>query len=272
MRAIAVANKKGGSGKTTTTVNLAAALAEHGRKVLIIDLDEQYNASTWCDPVGFNSANGDRGVFDLFAERSKQVEDLSYATNTEGVSIIPSSHWLAGIDKALSQEPGSEQILKLKLKRLAPGRFDYVLFDCPPNIGLMTVNALNAATEVIVPMEASVLNMNGLAQLLGYVEMVRERLNPEVRLSGILGCRFDGRTNRCNDVMRRVRERFPELVFKTVIREDTKLGEAPGHAPIFTYDPKGRAAEDYRQLAREVLNQEGNGETLEGATNGRVTV
>lgn len=272
MRAIAVANKKGGSGKTTTTVNLAAALAEHGRKVLIIDLDEQYNASTWCDPVGFNSANGDRGVFDLFAERSKQVEDLSYPTNTEGVSIIPSSHWLAGIDKALSQEPGSEQILKLKLKRLAPGRFDYVLFDCPPNIGLMTVNALNAATEVIVPMEASVLNMNGLAQLLGYVEMVRERLNPEVRLAGILGCRFDGRTNRCNDVMRRVRERFPELVFKTVIREDTKLGEAPGHAPIFTYDPKGRAAEDYRQLAREVLDQEETGETLEGAANGRVAV
>src|SRR4051812_30579107 len=111
MRAIAVANKKGGSGKTTTTVSLAAALAEQGRKVLIVDLDEQYNATTWCDPVGFNSAAGDRGVFDLFADRAKQIGDLTYATNSERVSIIPSSHWLAGIDKALSQEPGSEQIL-----------------------------------------------------------------------------------------------------------------------------------------------------------------
>src|SRR5436305_504773 len=164
MRTIAVANKKGGAGKTTTTVNLAAGLAEQGRKVLVIDLDEQSNASTWCEPVGFNPAAGDRGVFDLFADRNKQLGDLHYPTNTEGMWIIPSSHWLAGIDKALSQEPGSEQILKLKLRKLAPGQFDYVLFDCPPTMGLMTVNALNAATEVIVPLEASVLNMNGLAQ------------------------------------------------------------------------------------------------------------
>jgi chromosome partitioning protein len=256
MRAIAISNKKGGSAKTTTTVNLAAALAEQGQRVLIVDLDEQYNATTWCDPVGFNPAAGDRGVFDLFADRSKQIEDLLYTTNTEGVWLVPSSHWLAGIDKALSQEPGSEQILKLKLRKLARGRFTHVLFDCPPNMGLMTVNALNAATEVIIPMEAAVLNLNGLAQILGYVEMVRERLNPEVRVSGILGCRYDGRKNRCKDVMTRVRERFPELVFRTVIRENTKLSEAPSHAPILAYDPDGAATEDYRQLAREILAQE----------------
>ena len=256
MRAIAISNKKGGSAKTTTTVNLAAALAEQGRKVLIVDLDEQYNATTWCDPPGFNPAAGDRGVFDLFAERNKQIEDLVHTTNAEGVWLVPSSHWLAGIDKALSKEPGSEQILKLKLRNFHPGNFSYVLFDCPPNMGLMTVNALNAASEVIVPMEAAVLNMNGLAQILGYIEMVRERLNPDIRVSGILGCRFDGRTNRCHDVMRRVRERFPELVFKTVIREDTKLSEAPSHAPITAYDTRSRAAEDYRQLVQEILTQE----------------
>jgi chromosome partitioning protein len=256
MRAIAISNKKGGSAKTTTTVNLAAALAEQGRKVLIVDLDEQYNATTWCDPVGFNPATGDRGVFDLFADRSKQIEDLIYPTNTTDVSIVPSSHWLAGIDKALSQEPGSEQILKLKLRNLQAHRFSHLLFDCPPTMGLMTVNALNAATEVIIPMEAAVLNLNGLAQILGYVEMVRERLNPEVRVSGILGCRYDGRKNRCKDVMSKVRERFPELVFKTVIRENTKLSEAPSHAPILAYDPVGAATEDYRQLANEILAQE----------------
>src|SRR5512135_2172131 len=126
MRAIAISNKKGGSAKTTTTVNLAAALAEQGRKVLIVDLDEQYNATTWCDPVGFNPATGDRGVFDLFADRSKQIEDLIYPTNTEDVSIVPSSHWLAGIDKALSQEPGSEQLLKLKLRKLHSYRFSHM--------------------------------------------------------------------------------------------------------------------------------------------------
>src|SRR4051794_21063459 len=108
MRTIALSNKKGGSGKTTTTVNLSAALAEQGRKVLIIDLDEQYNTTSWCEPVGFDVPGGARGVFDLFADRAKQVEDLVYATNFEGVSIVPATHWLAGIDKALSQEPGSE--------------------------------------------------------------------------------------------------------------------------------------------------------------------
>lgn len=256
MRAIAISNKKGGSGKTTTTVNLAAALAEQGRKVLVVDLDEQYNATTWCDPPGFNPATGDRGVFDLFAERNRQIEELVHTTNAEGVWLVPSSYWLAGIDKALSKEPGSEQILKLKLRNLNHESFSYILFDCPPNMGLMTVNALNAANEVIVPLEAAVLNMNGLAQILGYIEMVRERLNPDIRVSGILGCRFDGRTNRCHDVMRRVRERFPELVFKTVIREDTKLSEAPSHAPITAYDPRGRAADDYRQLVQEILAQE----------------
>ena len=271
MRTIALANKKGGAGKTTTTVNLAAGLAEQGRKVLVIDLDEQSNASGWCDPVGFNAAAGDRGVFDLFAERTKQLDELSYPTNTEGLTIVPSSHWLAGIDKALSQEPGAEQILKLKLRKLAPGSYDYVLIDCPPTMGLMTVNALNAATEVIVPLEASVLNLSGLAQLLGYVEMVRERLNPEIRVSGILGGRFDGRTNRCNDVMRRVREKFPDLVFKTVIREDTKLGEAPAYSPIFSYDPKGRASEDFRQLVKEVIGQESN-HGMREVSNGRVAV
>jgi chromosome partitioning protein len=255
MRAIAISNKKGGSGKTSTTVNLAAALAERGQKVLIIDLDEQCNSTTWCDPAGFNVVD-DRGVFDLFYDRKKDVEDLVYQTNAEGVSIVPASPWLAGIDKSLSKEPGAEQILKLKLRKLSPHRFTHVLFDCPPNVGLMTVNGLNAAMEVLIPVETTVMNLNGLAQILGYIEMVRERLNPEIRVSGILGCRYDTRLRRCKDVMRKLRERFPDLVFKTVIRENTKLAEAPSFGPVLDYDPDGAATEDYRQFAQEILAQE----------------
>jgi chromosome partitioning protein len=268
MRAIAFSNKKGGSTKTTTVVNLAASIAEQGRKVLIIDLDEQGNATTWCDPAGYNPAAGDRGVFDLFADRGKNIDDLLYPTNTDGVQLIPSSHWLAGIDKALAQEPGAEQILKLKLRKLDPDRFDYVFFDCPPTMGVMTVNALNAANEVIIPVETSVLNLSGLAQILGYIEMVRERINPDIRVTGILAARVDNRTNRSRDVMRKLRERFPELVYKTFIRENTKLGEAPSYTPIVAYDPKGSGTEDFRNLAQEVLAQEMTSGSLEGA-NGR---
>lgn len=267
MRVIAIANKKGGAGKTTTAVNLAAGLAGEGRSVLIIDLDEQSNASTWCDPIGFSSAAGDRGVFDLFAERNKQLEDLCYPSSVEGMTVLPSSHWLAGIDKALSQEPGAEQILKLKLRKVNPDRFDYVLIDCPPNMGLMTVNALNAASELIIPVETSVLNLSGLAQLLGYVEMIRERLNPDIRVSGILAGRFDVRTNRCKEILRKLRDKFPDLVFKTVIHEDTKLAEAPDFGPILSYEPKARAADDFRQFVKEVLEQE-NLMNLEVAFNG----
>lgn len=255
MRIIAIANKKGGAGKTTTAVNLAAGLAEQGRQVLIIDLDEQTNATTWCEPVGFDRTQ-QRGVFDLFAERSKWLEDIIYPCSIDGMMVVPASHWLAGIDKALSQEPGAEQILKLKLRKLSPGRFDYVLIDCPPNMGLMTVNALNASSEVIIPLEASVLNLSGVAQVLGYVEMIRERLNPDIRVAGILAGRYDVRTNRCKQVVKRIREKYPELLFETVIHEDTKLAEAPDYAPIMHYEPKSRSADDFRKLVQEVLRQE----------------
>jgi chromosome partitioning protein len=255
MRVIAIANKKGGAGKTTTAVNLAAGLAEQGRRVLIIDLDEQTNATTWCEPIGYDRTQ-DRGVFDLFAERSKQLDEVIYPSSIDGLMVVPASHWLAGIDKALSQEPGAEQILKLKLRKLDKSKFDYVMIDCPPNLGLMTVNALNASSEVIIPLEASVLNLSGVAQILGYVEMVRERLNPDIRVSGILAGRFDVRTNRCKQVVKKIRDKYPELLFETVIHEDTKLAEAPDYGPIIHYEPKARSAEDFRKLVREVIGQE----------------
>ena len=143
MRTIAVVNQKGGSAKTTTSVNLAATLAEQGRRVLLIDLDPQHSATTWYDVN-----EGGRGIFDLFAEPEQtRLESLIFATGTDGVWMVPSSPWLVGAEKALSTEPGAEQLLREKLKELPPGRFDYVLIDCPPTLGVLTVNALTAVAE-----------------------------------------------------------------------------------------------------------------------------
>lgn len=256
MRIIAVANKKGGAGKTTTSVSVAAGLAEMGRKVLLIDLDSQCDATNWVDPQGFSAEAGGRNVFHLFSERKTELEEVIYETNTENLFVVPASDWLEGIDVHLAKQPGAEQILRIKCGSLAPGRFDYVIIDCPPNMLVMTVNALTAANELLIPCELSSLNLRGLAALLGYVETVQERLNPHLRVNGILGCRYDVRTNKSKNVLKRLRDKFPDMMFKTFIHEDTKLGEAPDFGPIFGYEPKTRAAEDYRLLIGEIVEQE----------------
>src|SRR3954449_1528647 len=241
MRTIAIVNQKGGSGKTTTSVNLAATLAEKGKKVLLIDLDPQYSATQW-----FDITEGGRGVFDLFAEPdTTQLDSLIFETSTEDVSLIPSSPWLVGAEKALSGEPGAEQCLKEKLKELPVSRFDYLLIDCPPTLGILTVNALNAVKEVLVPVECHVMGLHGLAQLWKTVELVKKRLNPELNVTGILTCRVDRRTKHGKEVVERVRTKFPELAFETEIRENVRLAECPSQGgPITAYDAKSAGAED----------------------------
>lgn len=251
MRTIATVNQKGGSGKTTTAVNLAAALAEKNRKVLLLDLDPQASASAWC-----GIRDGGRGLLDVFTDNGN-VSDLVHNTDLSGMEIIPSSAWLVGVEKALAGEVGAETILKRKLERLPSKRWDYLLIDCPPSLGILTVSALTAIKEVLVPVEAHVMALQGLAQLLQTIEVVQERLNPEVKISGILACRVQTRTRHSQEIVEQLRTRFGNLVYQVVIRENVRIAECPSFKkPITQYDPKSPGAEDYRALAQEILHQE----------------
>jgi chromosome partitioning protein len=253
MRTIAVINQKGGSGKTTTSVNLGATLAEAGKRVLLIDIDPQYSTTQW-----LSTGDVGRGIFDLFAEtEATHLADLVRPTGTPNLSLIGSSAWLVGAEKALSGEPGAEIILRQKLVELGPHRFDYVLIDCPPTLGVLTVNALTAVREVLVPVECHVMGLQGLAQILQTIERVRKRLNTDLRITGILSCRLDLRTNHGPEIDAKLRARFPET-YRTTIRENVKLAECPSMGePITAYAPSSPGAEDYRSLAAEVIAQEG---------------
>jgi chromosome partitioning protein len=249
MRTIACVNQKGGSGKTTTAVNLAAALGERGRRVLLIDLDPQASASSW-----LGAADAGRGMLDMFAGEADALS-LVRESSAPGVEIIPSSAWLVGVEKALAGEVGAETILRAKLAAL-PERWDVILLDCAPTLGILTVNALAAAREVLVPVEAHVMALTGLAQLLQTISIVRERLNPELEVAGIVACRVDARTRHSQEIVTQLRERFGSQVYKTPIRENVRLAECPSFAqPITQYESRSAGAQDYRALAEEVEAQ-----------------
>lgn len=252
MRTIAIVNQKGGVGKTTTTVNLAAALAGTERKVLVIDLDPQHSASTW-----YNAIRQGGGAFDLFNDSQVDWPGMTMNTAVEGVSIVPSSPLMYNVERSLAGEPGAEHTLKVKLKQLPAGRFDYLLIDCPPSLGLLTVNALTAVEEVFVPVEAHVLGLHGLDKLVQTVNIVKERLNPLLAITGIIACRVKPQTRHAQEVMNDIRERFPAVFFHTIIRENIRLTECPSQGvPITSYAPTSHGAEDYRKLAQEVTAQE----------------
>jgi len=253
MRIFAIANQKGGSGKTTTSVNLAAALSEQQRRVLVMDLDPQHSSTDW-----FGIKNTGKEVLGIFTENGDPAGFVREA-GTPGVDLIPSSPWLVGAEKILAGEVGAETILRRNLQRLPPDRWDYLLIDCPPTLGILTISALTAAQELLVPVEAHVMALSGLAQLLQTVELVRERLNPKLKISGILACRVDARTRHAREVVEQLRERSGRLVYHTVIRENIRLAECPSFGrPITQYDPKSAGAADYRALAREIISQEGS--------------
>lgn len=249
MRTIAVMNQKGGSGKTTTAVNLAGALAEAGQRVLLIDVDAQASASSW-----LGIGDGGRGLMEVFTDNGN-LSDLVVDTAVAGVSCVPASSWLVGVERALAGEVGAELILRRALAALPPRRWDVVLVDCPPSLGLLSVSALTAVDELLIPIEAHVMALAGLAQLLRTVEVVRDRLNPSLRVTGIVACRVDGRTRHSAEVLQQLRERFGNLVYNTYIRANVRLAEAPSfHQPITLYEPRSAGAEDYRSLAAEVMN------------------
>lgn len=251
MRKIAIMNQKGGSGKTTTAVNLAATLAEKKRKVLVIDIDPQGSTTSW-----FGLSTDDKALYSVFTE-NVHLGDIVQQADVENIDVVQSSTWLIGLEKMLAHEVGAETILKEHIKSVAHKKYDYVLVDCPPTLGLLTVNALCAVDEVMVPVEARFMALSGLVQLMQTVDVIKKRLNKGLRIAGIVPCRVDGRTRHASEVVDALQTNFKGMLYKTAIRENVRLSEASLHTkPITQYDKHSNGAYDYRALAREVIKQE----------------
>jgi chromosome partitioning protein len=246
-KVIAFANQKGGVAKTTTTLNLGVAFAEKGMKVLLVDLDPQGNLTM---SQGLNPDSIERSMFDVLVHRIPITEVIHEAE----VDLAVSSIDLAGAELALSSMIGRERALE---KALAPIRenYNYVLIDTPPSLGLLTINALVASDGVIVPVQCEYLSLRGLVQLENTLSMIRENLNPEVGIQGILPTMYDNRTLHSREAVEILQENFGDLVFGTKIRKTIRYAEAPVKgSSVLKYDPSGSAAEAYRELAKEVLN------------------
>ena len=248
---IAIANQKGGVGKTTTAINLAATLAQAGERVLLVDADPQCNATTG---LGLRPADGDKSVFELILGEAS-LADVVRETVVPDLSLAPSSRDMAGVSVMLAKLERRESRLREGLRSdWAAGRYACAFIDCPPSLGLLTLNALVAADVVIVPVQAEYYALEGLAQLIGTVEAVRARLNPSLRIAGLVVTMMDGRTNLSREVEQEVRDHFPDLTFKTVIPRNVRLAEAPSHGlPVSLFDPTCSGSDAYFDLAKEVV-------------------
>lgn len=248
-RIIALANQKGGSGKTTTTANLAACLAQQGQRVLLVDFDPQGNLTT---SMGMEVEGLQRTVYTSLMDQSQRLADIRLSTSVPGIDLVPANIDLCGAEIQLVQEVGREGILAQRLRPLKPD-YDYILIDCPPSLGLLVLNALTAASEVLVPLQCSFLALRGLGMLVETVEKARTRVNPELRLTGILLTMQDPRTLHGREVEEITRQRFGDLVYRTVIHRSVRFDEATVQGePMVIYAGDSRWAEQYHEFAREV--------------------
>jgi len=249
-RVIAICNQKGGVGKTTSTINLGAALAGYGRRVLLVDLDPQGALSAG---LGVPSHELDRTIYNLMLENSTSISDVLVSTKVDGLDLIPANIDLSAAEVQLISEVGREQTLARALRPVLHA-YDYVLIDCQPSLGLLTVNALACASGVIMPVAAEFFSLRGVALLVDTVQKVQERINPELEIDGVLVTMFDGRTVHARDVVAMLVQRFGDQVYDAVISRTVKFPETTvAGEPITSYAPNSSAADAYRALAREVI-------------------
>ncbi|GAB3053984.1 ParA family protein [Virgibacillus ainsalahensis] len=252
---LSIANQKGGVGKTTSSVNLSACLAQLGHKVLLIDTDPQGNATSG---VGVNKADMDQCIYNVLVE-GLPAEEVCVSTKISNLDIIPATIQLAGAEIELVPIISREIRLKSALESLKD-QYDYIIIDCPPSLGLLTINALTSSDTVMIPVQCEYYALEGLSQLLNTIRLVQKHLNKELMIEGVLLTMLDARTNLGLQVIDEVKKYFQDKVYNSIIPRNVRLGEAPSHGqPIITYDPKSRGAEVYLELAKEVI---ANGERV----------
>lgn len=250
-RIIAIANQKGGVGKTTTAINLSACLAEAGQKVLAVDFDPQGNATSG---LGFEKGYMNKTVYELLMGECK-IEECIIEEVQDNLDILPSDVDLAGAEIELLDEADKEAKLRKELEKVE-NKYDFIIVDCPPSLNLLTINALTAADTVLVPIQCEYYALEGLSQILQTVDLVKKKLNPKLELEGVVFTMYDARTNLSLEVVENVKNYLKGTVYKTIIPRNVRLAEAPSHGmPINLYDTRSSGAESYRMLAAEVISR-----------------
>jgi chromosome partitioning protein len=247
---IAIFNQKGGVGKTTTNINLAASLAMRGKKILVIDIDPQGNTTSG---LGVSKKELTYSVYDLLTRNDVAASEMILHTATENLDIIPANVELAGAEVELVMMESRESRLKDAIETIKD-RYDYIFIDCPPSLGLLTINSLTAVDSVLIPIQCEFYALEGVSQLMSTIDIVKKKLNPKLEIQGVILSMFDGRTNLSIQVVEEVKKYFKEKVYTTVIPRNVRLAEAPSYGmPIFEYDPRSTGAAAYDEFADEFL-------------------